>query len=109
MLSYLFAFSVRFYANAHSPRSGKGQLAQQVVSEQRERVVRFKLTRGAIVTGRFYNLWQKALFYKAFLSFWGKKLSERNNPTLCEPSGLEPSTIHTTEIELILFAQISVE
>jgi hypothetical protein len=49
--------------------------------------------RGAIVTGRFYNLWQKALFYKAFLSFWGKKLSEKNNPTLCEPSGLEPSTI----------------
>jgi hypothetical protein len=33
------------------------------------------------------------LFYKAFLSFWGKKLSEKNNPTLCEPSGLEPSTI----------------
>ena len=50
-------------------------------------------TGGAIVTGRFYNLWQKALFYKAFLSFWGKKLSEKNNPTPCEPSGLEPSTI----------------
>ena len=60
MLSYLFAFSVRFYANAHSPRSGKGQLAQQVVSEpasgclrsklvseQRERVVRFKSNKGS--------------------------------------------------------------
>ena len=60
--------------------------------------IRFKIVGSTHRYKTILQLVAESLVLKAFLLFMGKKLSEKNNTTLCESSGLEPLTIQNISI-----------